>query len=626
MGSTVCQKDTVRKTVRRVSFALVLTALAHGQTTSWRQVGSYDVELMLASPATGPVDAVWFGTDGRLFARTRSGKTFETADFEIWVPSAGTAAPAAAAEPPAARVPEAGARVVATPFGRIYALGNNLFRSDDGGLSWNNLSAFKSESVIGSGQHSVAVGPNDQIVVANDFGVWRSLDNGLSWAGLNQGLPNLPAKRILATPQGTGGTRVLAEGLGAIELQPGAGTWLPVRDNSAAGEAAVLRGLSQIVNGDVRSYRASAPYLYFGSSDGRIWVSANSAAPQLGDTSGAGGPVERILADPAQPRVALAVVGGPRGPHVLRTTNGGLFWDVLDGSTLPNAPVHGITAEWSSGAVYVAGDKGVFWARTELDQASTAAPTWTSLNRGLPDSAATDVQLDAAGVQLYASLDGYGVFAGSAPHRARSMRLVNSADFSTRPAAPGGLLSVIGGRVSSASGGELSYPVLAAADDASQIQVPFEAAGPNVTLALVTGNGQVQIGMRVQPVSPAIFVTHDGAPMLQDADTGLLLDARNAAKSGARVQIFATGLGRVNPDWPTGMQAPLENPPAVAASIRAFLNGMPVPVAKATLAPGYIGFYQVEIQLPGINNAGVNELYIVAGGVESNRVPIVIEQ
>jgi uncharacterized protein (TIGR03437 family) len=49
-------------------------------------------------------------------------------------------------------------------------------------------------------------------------------------------------------------------------------------------------------------------------------------------------------------------------------------------------------------------------------------------------------------------------------------------------------------------------------------------------------------------------------------------------------------------------------------------------VSRATLAPGYIGFYVVEVQLPTLNNAGVNELYITAGGVESNRVPIVIEQ
>ena len=35
---------------------------------SLRRVGGPAVELMLASPATGPVEKVWFAQDGRLFA------------------------------------------------------------------------------------------------------------------------------------------------------------------------------------------------------------------------------------------------------------------------------------------------------------------------------------------------------------------------------------------------------------------------------------------------------------------------------------------------------------------------------------------------------------------------------
>src|SRR6185369_7473894 len=141
----------------------------------------------------------------------------------------------------------------------------------------------------------------------------------------------------------------------------------------------------------------------------------------------------------------------------------------------------------------------------------------------------------------------------------------------TRPAAPGSLLSVIGGRVNSARGGELDYPVLAAGDDASQIQVPFAATGPNVVLALTTADGALRFGVQVLPVSPAIFVGSDGTPMLQDAQTGLLLGSRNPAKASARVQVFATGLGRVRPDWPTGLAAPMDGPPSVVASIRAFV-------------------------------------------------------
>jgi uncharacterized protein (TIGR03437 family) len=605
--------------------ALVLVSAAFGQTVNWRKVGGYSVELMLASPATGPVDKVWFGNDGRLFARTRSGKVFETADFEIWTASANPAEPPGPVEVPAARTPETGVRVIGASFGRIYALGKNLFRSDDSGLSWNNLTAFKTDSVIGSGQHSVAAGPGDQVVVANDFGVWRSMDGGRSWTGLNQGLPNLSVKRILSAPQGTAGMRVAIENLGSVELKPGASVWQSAQDGTLEAEAARLKALSQRLGIDARSIAVAGQSVYVGTSDGRIRVSLDGGA-SFSDAAPVGsGPVERIAIDPARPHLALAVTGGAAGPHVLHTINSGGFWDPIDGN-LPASAAHGVAADWESGAVYIASDRGVFWARRDLAVAGTAVPEWTSLNTGLQAASATDVMLDPAGVRIYAALDGYGVYAAGAPHRASSFRVVSSADFSTRPAAPGGLLSVIGGRVSAAGDGQLNYPVLAAADDASQIQVPFEAAGPTVTLALTTQGGRVPVGLRVLPVSPAIFVTHDGAPMLQDADSGLQIDPHNAAKSGARVQIFATGLGKVTPDWPTGIPAQLENPPAVTATIRAYLNGAAIPVTRATLAPGYIGFYQVEVQLPTLNNAGVNELYITAGGVESNRVPIVIEQ
>jgi uncharacterized protein (TIGR03437 family) len=105
----------------------------------------------------------------------------------------------------------------------------------------------------------------------------------------------------------------------------------------------------------------------------------------------------------------------------------------------------------------------------------------------------------------------------------------------------------------------------------------------------------------------------------------LLLDGHNAARSNARVQIFATGLGKVRSGWPTGLASRLDNPPEVVAPVRAYLNGTAIPVTRATLAPGYIGFYLIEVQLPAINNAGASELYIIADDSESNRVQVVIE-
>src|SRR5258708_30131504 len=96
-----------------------------------------------------------------------------------------------------------------------------------------NMTAFADTSVIGSGQHDFAVSPRDPdlLIVANDHGVWRSADGGLSWSGLNQTLPNLPVRRILATPAGLAGTRVAAAGVGLLELQPGRDHhWPPIAE------------------------------------------------------------------------------------------------------------------------------------------------------------------------------------------------------------------------------------------------------------------------------------------------------------------------------------------------------------------------------------------------------------
>ena len=63
----------------------------------------------------------------------------------------------------------------------------------------------------------------------------------------------------------------------------------------------------------------------------------------------------------------------------------------------------------------------------------------------------------------------------------------------------------------------------------------------------------------------------------------------------------------------------------MVAQIRAFLDRSPLQVTRATLVPGYIGFYLIEVQLPPIVNAGTSELLITADNQESNRVLVTIE-
>jgi uncharacterized protein (TIGR03437 family) len=612
-----------------LAFAAILAFTGIGAAQNppdWRKVGGFSVNLTLASPATGPVERVWFSPGGStLLARTPSGKVFETADFVSWSPVADPEDAPAVTPATAVRPPETGAAIVAAGDASIFGLGRQVSRSQDGGHTWVNLTGYRGRAVIGPTQHSVAVSPvdPDQLVVANDYGVWRSLDGGATWAGLNQNLPNLSVEHIVSTPTGTAGTRIQAAGLGELELPPGSAVWQVAMANDVAADAANKDRYSRVLGTKILSVASSASTVYAGSADGRIFASLDGGKNFSPLPYQAGGPVESVFADPKEPNVAVAAVAGS-GPHVLRTVNSGGIWDQLDSPSLPGAPAHGITADRASGSVYVATDKGVFYGHADLESMASNPVSWQNLTAQLASAPATDVRLDSAGVQLYIALDGYGVYAAAAPHTRSALRIVDVADSTVRPAAPGSLLSVLGANVNSASGGNLTYPVLTARDAGSQIQVPFGAEGPSVTLSLNTTAGLMTTSLAMQPVSPAILVGRSGVPVLYDADTSLPLDLRNAAHSNGRVGVMMTGLGRVRPDWPAGVPAP-DNAPEVAAEMQAFLDGAPVQVTRATLAPTYVGFYLVELQLPAITNAGMSELHLTADGHESNKVQIWIE-
>jgi uncharacterized protein (TIGR03437 family) len=635
----MCQADTGQAKSRLIIVILALSGAALAQAppniADWRRIGGTSVDLMLASPAGGPVDNVWFSSDGRtLYARTRTGRTFETIDFENWAAATRPSRPDNNPAVPVERLPAPRVVVRASPVDnrRVYGLGAHLYESEDGGRTWTNLTSYKGQSVIGSGQRDLAISPSDSnhIVVANDRGVWRSLDGGLSWSGLNQFLPNLIVRRILATPVNGRGVMAEIEAVGAAELSsalssPGARyIWQPVRDPRLDRESAARAAYSAALGAKITAVAMAGDTAYAGSADGRIWVSTDRGRTWTLSRTAGSGPVERLFVDSQAPRVALAAVGGS-GARVLRTTNMGAggFWDDLT-ANLPDSPVRDITADRAAGAVYVATDRGVYFAREDLESAGPAA-NWNQIGGNLPAARATAVQLDSAGNQLYVALEGYGVYAANAPHRAGALRVVNAADLSTRAASPGSLLSVLGGPVRSARAGDLDFPILASSASESQIQVPFEVSGKSVALALDAAAGKVSVGLAVEPTSPAIFVDRDGAPMLMDADTGLMLDAGNTARSNSRIHVLATGLGRVTPNWPTGIPAPLENPPAVKAAVRAYLDRAPIEVTRAILAPGYVGFYVIELQLPALVNAGPAELYVTADGQESNRVRVYLE-
>lgn len=621
-------------TVRVASATLLATLGLFAQSTpgalTWTKIGNELIDKALAALATGPVERVWYSADGRqLLVRTASGNVFTTSDFETWQP--GTAALAApVSRSGAVTIPEPGAvtRTARANSPRFYAFGRFVYKSDNNGASWDNLTAFRTSSIIGDGLWDLAVSPvnEDEAAVATASGVFRTVDGGKSWSGLNQGLPNLPSARLLSLPEGDQGARVGLLDSSVIEWQPGQKTaWIPGDNSSYIREFRLRQALTAMRGVKVTAVSWQGDMVYLGSGDGQLIASANRGQTYLPAFAvSGGGAVERFWTDPTDPRIAIAVLGASpaASAHVLRTINGGSVWDDMTGN-LPNAAVRGVTADRASGAVYIATDQGVFYATADLATLGGNV-AWTHLS-GLPETPVADVMLDAGANQLWAALDGYGVYATLAPHRFRDPRVVSSADFVARAAAPGSLVSVAGAKVASAQAGSTPAAVLASTDTETQIQIPFEARGSSVSLAVSSTDGSRTLpAVALEAAAPAIFVARDGSPMLLDSETGMMLDAMTPAHSRGRIQILATGLGRVTPDWPTGIAGPVENPPKVAAAVTAYLDRQPVEVTKAVLAP-YVGYYLVEIEIPKIVNYGPAELYIEASGQASNRVRVYIE-
>ena len=274
----------------------VVCLIAQSPSGGWRRIGGTTLELGLASPAGGPVARVWFSADGSaIFARNASGQTWRTNDLENWTGVTVAQAPPVEAAPVSS--PEPGARTVPQRLqnGRLYSAGTVAWRSDDNGAHWKDISRFEGRSILGGRLVDLAVSPSnpDELVVAGENGVWRSIDGGASWAGLNDNLPNLPVQRLLAVPDTEASTRLQIPDGREVVWTPGerAG-WRVAADSVLSKENAVtIPAAAAFPGASISSVAPAGDTYYAGTEDG------GSLYPPTGAGRGASrrrcrGPVE----------------------------------------------------------------------------------------------------------------------------------------------------------------------------------------------------------------------------------------------------------------------------------------------------------------------------------------------
>jgi len=232
-----------------------------------------------------------------------------------------------------------------------------------------------------------------------------------------------------------------------------------------------------------------------------------------------------------------------------------------------------------------------------------------------------------------------------------SQGIVNGASFAPgAELAPGTIISVFGKNLAQTGAATLPIPrtlggatlsiggadapLFYSSDGQLNAQIPFELTANARHQAVVktqkVGGQSITVpeSITLAAVRPGIFTTSQtGSGQGAILNTrGALVDGGAAAAAGEVVQVFATGLGMTNPVAKSGELAPSAEPLArVTAEVTAEIDGKPARVFFAGLAPGFVGLYQVNVEIPAgvAPNTGA-KLVLRQAGVPSNTVTLTV--
>ena len=94
---------------------------------------------------------------------------------------------------------------------------------------------------------------------------------------------------------------------------------------------------------------------------------------------------------------------------------------------------------------------------------------------------------------------------------------------------------------------------------------------------------------------------------------------------GEFISIYCTGLGPTDPSVPSGTAAPASSLAVVKTQPSVTIGGRPATVAFAGLAPGFVGVYQINAQVPaGITPGDAVPVVITQGSAQSNTATIAV--
>lgn len=194
--------------------------------------------------------------------------------------------------------------------------------------------------------------------------------------------------------------------------------------------------------------------------------------------------------------------------------------------------------------------------------------------------------------------------------------------------APGALASIFGTQLAPVEAAARNVPLPAQLGGVSAlvnaIPAPFYYISPgqlNVQIPYETPPGPARITVNNNGQTSSIFVTVDAAAPGIFTDASRALVPTNRASGGQVIEMYMTGAGAVTPTIATGaapsLQTPIANLPRPTQAARVTVGGVDAAIIFIGIPPALAGVTQVNFRVPATLPAGVHQVVVTIGGVDS---------
>ncbi len=189
----------------------------------------------------------------------------------------------------------------------------------------------------------------------------------------------------------------------------------------------------------------------------------------------------------------------------------------------------------------------------------------------------------------------------------------------------------------------VAAPLYFTADTQINYQLPYSTSAGVASVVVLRDDGGASYGsVNVATAAPALFAADSsgkGQAAAQNSDFSRngdpVIDSQTKrARKGDYVVLYGTGAGaqfvNASNNQPLTIkdgEAATSNPLAATASLpTATIGGKPATVYFSGLAPGFVGLWQLNVQVPADAPTGANvEVAISFGGKTANRMTIAVE-